>query len=249
MCANALLEDPAPSRENLEYLLGTVTRSAEWMHRIIQDLLDVTGIEAGRLSLRRERVSVERVVEAAREMFAPQAAEKGIALEVRADDALPAMHADRERVLQVLVNLLGNALKFTESGRVALDVTADAGDAPESAPPGAAGGEARWARFTVRDTGPGIPPEHLAHIFDRYWQAARGRRGSAGLGLAISRGIVQAHGGEIRVESAVGRGSAFTFWIPVAAAAEEAVGAEGDAGAALSAGAARPERNPPASRS
>ena len=128
-------------------------------------------------------------------------------LEPRVDEALPEeMEGDSERILQVLANLLGNAVKFTApGGTVALHV-------------GLAEGE---VRFAVRDTGPGIAPEHQEHVFDRFWKSHTANRHGAGLGLAISRGIVEAHGGRIRVESEPGVGSTFTFTLPLHPAHEE----------------------------
>jgi signal transduction histidine kinase len=110
--------------------------------------------------------------------------------------------ADRVRVLQVFSNLIGNALRFTpEGGRVTVRARREG---------------ARVA-FHISDTGKGIAPEHLPHLFDRYWQVKRSREG-AGLGLPIAKGLVEAHGGHIQVESAPGRGSTFSFTLPVAEA-------------------------------
>jgi len=114
---------------------------------------------------------------------------------------LPPVVADRERVLQVFTNLGGNALKFTpENGRVEIR----------------ASGRGAAVEFAVRDTGPGIASEDLPHIFDRFWQAQKTARAGAGLGLAIAKGVIEAHGGAIQVESESGRGSRFTFTLPVA---------------------------------
>jgi len=133
------------------------------------------------------------------------AAEKGILVEVEADAAAPPVRADRHRVLQVLSNLLGNAVAFTpERGRVALRCRS----------------EGERVVFTVSDTGPGIAPEDQPHVFDRYWRSPGSHEGS-GLGLAIARGIVEAHGGHIRLESRPGEGTTFRFDLPVAAEASE----------------------------
>jgi signal transduction histidine kinase len=125
-------------------------------------------------------------------------------------DGLPQIEADHERVVQVLLNLVGNAVKFTPAGgRVAVSAEAGDGDGDGRPRPGV-------VRFSVRDTGPGIPAEHLAHVFDRFWQVHAQGRAGAGLGLAIAKGIVEAHGGALEVESTLGEGATFSFTIPVA---------------------------------
>ena len=204
MCATALGESPPAPAESVEYLAGVIQRSAEWMEHIIRDLLDVTAIEAGRLRVDSEPVRVGAVLERARELYQPLATEKGVLFSVAAGAGDPAVEADADRLLQALGNLVGNALKFTPAGgAVALSVAA--APAPR-----------RAVRFEVQDTGPGIPPEHLPRVFDRFWQARETRRAGAGLGLAIVKGIVEAHGGEIAVESTLGAGTRFWFDIPVA---------------------------------
>jgi signal transduction histidine kinase len=109
--------------------------------------------------------------------------------------------ADRGRVLQVFSNLIGNALRFTPAGgSITLGARREEG----------------LVRFSVVDTGPGIPPEHLPHLFERFWQAKEGSREGAGLGLPIARGLVEAHGGRIEVASTPGQGSTFSFTLPMA---------------------------------
>jgi signal transduction histidine kinase len=140
-----------------------------------------------------------------------QAETAGVELVVEPDGSLPPLDADRERVLQVLMNLLGNAVKFTPAGgRISLDVAAVAGPSPSdtAAAPGT------FVRFRVRDTGVGIAATHLPHVFDRFWQVHTTGRAGAGLGLAIARGIVEAHGGAIWAQSTLGEGTTFSFTIP-----------------------------------
>ena len=202
MCTNSLLaqtpDDDGPQRE----LLGTVYQSTQWMNRLIQDLLDVSNIEAGRLSVERHSEAVEPIVRRAASMFERQAAERSITLRLVVRDDVPAAHVDAERIVQVLTNLIGNAMKFTDSGgSITVEATPHGND----------------VMFCVSDTGAGIPPEHLPHVFERYWQARRtARKRGSGLGLAISRGIVEAHGGRIDVSSALGAGSTFRFTVPAA---------------------------------
>jgi signal transduction histidine kinase len=204
MCAAALGDhddaSPAPA-EHVAHLAGVVQRSAEWMEHIIRDLLDVTAIEAGRLAVDPAPVSLGEVLDRARELHAPLAAEKGVAFDVAMDDGTVLLMADAGRVLQALGNLVGNALKFTPSGgRVTVR-----GDADQARP---------VVRLEVADTGPGIAPDHLPHVFDRFWQARETRRAGAGLGLAIVKGIVEAHDGAVTVESTVGEGTRFRLELP-----------------------------------
>jgi PAS domain S-box-containing protein len=202
MCARALRETPPTEAADREHLANVILESAEWMHRLIQDLLDVAAIEAGRLSVERRAEPVEPIGQRLAGMFERSAAERGIALDVTMGAELPAVYGDAERILQVLANLVGNALKFTEPGGQ-VQVRAGASD-----------GE---VVFAVRDTGPGIPAEHVSHLFELYWHARRAARSrGSGYGLAIARGIVQAHGGRIWVDSVVGEGSTFSFTLPTA---------------------------------
>ena len=202
MCAEALAARPEPGE--VAELAETIHRSTSWMLRVIRDLLDVSAIEAGRLHVEPQSTAAAPILEALEAMHAPHAADRGVALVVERPPAELRFVADAERVVQAVGNLLGNAIKFTpRGGRVTLSV------APR--------GEA--VAFRVRDTGRGIRPEHLPHLFDRFWQARESRRGGAGLGLAIALGIAEAHGGRIEVDSVPDHGSTFTFLLPAAGAA------------------------------
>lgn len=193
-----LLREELPEGE-ARRLLEIIGRSTDRMARLIRDLLDVTRIEAGGLSIERTEVDPAEIVRDAVELQQPLAREAGVELDAELPGPLPTIHADRERLLQVFQNLIENALKFTpESGRV----TVRAEELPQE------------VRFSVRDTGSGIAPEQLPHLFDRFWQARKGARGGAGLGLSIVRGIVEAHGGRITAESTLGRGTKISFTIP-----------------------------------
>jgi PAS domain S-box-containing protein len=200
MCARVLLEDPPADPAAARELLEAIAESATWMQRMIQDLLDVAHIEAGRLSVERRPEPVAPIVHSALSMVELAARESGIALAAEVPDALPPVEADAGRVMQVLANLLTNAVKFTpRGGRVAVRA--------ERA--------GREVLFTVADTGPGIPAADLPRVFDRYWHAVRtARTRGSGLGLAIVKGIVEAHGGRVWAESELGRGSTFGFTIP-----------------------------------
>jgi signal transduction histidine kinase len=195
MCASLLLDLPLAPEQQAGHL-QRIKRSGERMNRLIQDLMDVAKLEAGRVGIDVRPVDVESLLREAHEMLALLATEKGIRLEAAAAESLPTIIADAGRVLQVLSNLVGNALKFTPNGgRVMIRA--------ESAPDG--------VRFSVQDTGQGIPPEQLAKIFGRFWQANPADRRGIGLGLTIAKGIVEAHGGRIWVESKVGEGTTFHF--------------------------------------
>jgi signal transduction histidine kinase len=172
------------------------------MDRLIEDLLDVTRMEAGHLSVEPEPVATRQVVSDSVEAQEPLAT--AASLELRADlaGALPDVWVDRDRLLQVFENLIGNALKFTRAGGV---VTV--GAAPRH------GGE---VLFWVSDTGAGIAPDQLPHVFDRFWQSRKAGRRGAGLGLPIVKGIVEAHGGRIWAQSTPGEGSTFFFTMPTA---------------------------------
>ena len=128
----------------------------------------------------------------------PLAQHKGIGLEAHLPGAGVLVHCDRRRVLQVFANVLGNAIKFTAEGKVLVEVSVSE----------------REVCFAVSDTGAGISPEHLPHLFERYWQAPEGERSGAGLGLYIARGIVEAHGGRIWADTSHGKGARISFTLP-----------------------------------
>lgn len=198
-------EDLEPKRR--KQILDIAMRAGKQMNRLIEDLLDTVHLQSGRLSLDLEDVEVCAVLRQADETFRPIAAKRGIQLKLIGPDHQVWVRADPFRVSQVLGNLLGNALKFTPTGgAVIYGATVDGGEVV----------------FHVSDNGPGIPPEQTAHLFEQFWQARSDKRG-VGLGLAIAKGIVDAHGGRIWCESIVGSGSTFSFTLPspVPAAAPE----------------------------
>jgi PAS domain S-box-containing protein len=177
-----------------------IVRAAKRMNRLIQDLLDVTRMEAGQLSMQLERVDTLTLLSDVLQAQTPLAASSHIELRLEAAPDLPPVDADRDRLLQVFENLIGNAMKFTETGgRIVVAAEHDDTD----------------VRFSVSDTGAGIKPEDVPHLFDRFWQAVGAEHEGAGLGLPIVKGIVEAHGGRIWVESMLGRGSTFSFTIPI----------------------------------
>ena len=187
--------------------VGIIRRSAQRANRLIADLLDVRRIETGRLAVERKPVSVSTLLDDVLEMFGAEATELGVALEARVPSPAPVVLADRERMLQLFTNLVGNALKFTPTGGSVTACADHVGD---------------LVHCSVSDTGPGIPPEQLPHLFDRYWQARRNDRRGVGLGLTIAKGIAEAHGGTLGVTSTVGRGTTFSFSLGVAPFADVA---------------------------
>jgi signal transduction histidine kinase len=198
--ATSLLLDLPATEEDRTKRLKIIQRTGVQMERLIQDLLSVTAIEAGRLSIAVRKLKVEDLFRDASEMLEGVAREKSITLTVDRAVDLPPVRGDPARVLQVFSNLVGNAVKFTPPGGV-IRLSASS-----------AGGKVQCA---ITDTGPGIPPEELPRIFGKFWQGKRGDHRGVGLGLAIARGIVEAHGGSIGVRSEVGRGSVFSFSLPV----------------------------------
>jgi PAS domain S-box-containing protein len=179
--------------------LEGIRQSAAQMERLVNDLLDVKRIEAGLLPLHAERQSVEVFVRETLELFSALAEEKDIRLRAVIDAPGAVVRCDRDRTLQIFSNLVGNAIRFTPAGgEVEIRAEAKPGE----------------VQFTVADTGRGIPPENLPHVFDRFWQAHRSNREGIGLGLAIVKSIVLAHGGRIWVESEPAVGSRFYFTLP-----------------------------------
>lgn len=169
------------------------------MNRLLGDLVDVSAIEAGRFAVAPEAHELAALLNDSKEAFLPAAQARGITLEVVSPPAGLSARFDEGRILQVLANLISNALKFTEpGGHVSLRV-----EPVEGA-----------FRFAVTDTGAGIAHEHLAAVFERFWQVKKGDRRGLGLGLFISARIVEAHGGRIWAESEPGQGSTFFFTLP-----------------------------------
>jgi PAS domain S-box-containing protein len=181
--------------------LQLIRQAALQMDRLIQDLLDVTRVETGRLVLESEPVAPLALVDSALETLRPLVEQAGLELVEDVASGLPRVSADVSRVGQVLSNLIGNAIKVTSPGG-RITVAARAKDA--------------GVQVSVSDTGTGIAPEQLAHVFDRFWQSSQSkiRSRGAGLGLAIARGIVEAHGGKMWAESASGAGATFHFTLP-----------------------------------
>lgn len=182
------------------YYLSAIRRSADLMERLIQELLEVRRMEEGYLAMELEERELGSLVHEALELVEPLARVKRVELLDRVSpESLPALWLDGDRVLQVLSNLVGNAVKHTpEDGRVVVEAVAREVE----------------VQLSVRDSGPGIPPDDREHVFERFWRAEKTGGKGIGLGLAIAKGIVRAHGGRIWVESELGAGSTFHFTLP-----------------------------------
>jgi chemotaxis family two-component system sensor kinase Cph1 len=201
MQAAILLQTVGSGPEDFSRRIQTSTehiqRAVRRMNTLIRDLLDLAKLEAGRFTLQCSRCQMNHLAEESLLILRPLAEAKRITLtsDLRSD----AVHADRDRIFQVLSNLVGNAIKFTpERGSISVRAETDNQE----------------VRVTVSDTGPGIPSDQLANIFDRYWQARRSDQEGSGLGLFIAKGIVEAHGGRIWTEAHAGTGATFIFVLP-----------------------------------
>lgn len=179
--------------------LGAIERASVRAERLISDLLEASAIENGALQLTRGPVDAGTILRQAAADYELLAKETGGRINAHIPDEQIVVEADRDRVLQVLGNLIGNSLKHAKGAPIDLSVERRNGEAV----------------IVVKDHGPGIPQTELPHIFDRYW-SGRTKKGGAGLGLAIARGIIAAHGGSLAVDSKQGDGAAFSFTLPLA---------------------------------
>ncbi|MGI8509914.1 MAG: ATP-binding protein [Gemmatimonadaceae bacterium] len=198
MCSRVLTDTPPADPAARRDLARTIHESTTWMSRMIQDLLDVSAIEAGVLSIIRRDEEIGPILARAADLFTSAALDRGVDMNVDIDTSIPTVHVDAERLVQAIANIIGNAVKFTpSSGTVSVSAHKRSGD----------------MEIAIQDTGRGMAEQDLPHIFDRHWHT-RGSAGGAGLGLAIARGIVEAHGGQINVTSIAGVGSRFSILLP-----------------------------------
>ena len=204
MLAMSVIAEAAVLPESITERVRIILQAAVQMDTLIQDLLDVTRLESGRLTVTARRMPIDDLMHAATTALRPLAEASNVSFEVIVADDVTDVLVDPERITQAISNLVGNSLKFTGSGgHVSLSVTRRGG----------------FAAFQLRDTGVGIAPEQLAHVFERFYKARvelTARRHGAGLGLPIARGIVEAHGGSIRIESEYGHGTLVIFTLPFA---------------------------------
>ena len=202
--------------ENIE----TINRSGEHLLSLINDVLEISKIEAGRIILQPSAFELRRLLQDLEGLFTLRARQKGLALHIECPPEAPGfIYCDHGKLRQVLINLLGNAIKFTERGSVLLTVAVSTPEPPPALPAGAM--PPLTLHFVIEDTGVGIASEELDNIFNVFFQAEQGRRSQqgTGLGLAISRQYVELMGGSLGVNSQLGAGTAFCVDLPVQAAA------------------------------
>jgi two-component system, OmpR family, phosphate regulon sensor histidine kinase PhoR len=199
-----LLSGALEERENARRFLEIVLRHSERLGRLLNDLTDLSNIELGKVTLRRESVRVAEVVASVLAIMGPRAAQTRVAVTANILAALPAVSADRDRLVQVLINLVDNAVKYTPEGGSVTVTAHDVGDGT--------------IEVVVADTGIGIPPADLPRITERFYRVDKARSrelGGTGLGLAIVKHLVVAHGGELRIESEPERGTTVRFTLPL----------------------------------
>ena len=203
--SQAIMDGTADTPEARHQAAEVIYNESSRMHRLVLDLLDLARLDAGTADLKMSPLDARALLNAVTEKFSLQAQKEGVTLHVQTSPNLPALIGDGDRLAQVFTNLVDNALKFTPNGGQVILRAAQVGPEME---------------FEVQDTGRGVPREALEHIFDRFYQAdpsrPRGERQGAGLGLAIVREIVQAHGGRISVRSQPGQGTSFILFLPLA---------------------------------
>jgi signal transduction histidine kinase len=193
----ATADAEAPQADRIRHRAETIQRAAQHMSRLVQDLTDLAQIDAGRLAIEKEVQDPRRLVCEAVETLEPIVSRRHCALRCEVGADLPAVACDRERIAQVISNLVENASKV---GAATITIRVDPRD--------------RELVFSVSDTGPGISAEDLPHMFERYWRGRNADYKGTGLGLPISYAIVKAHGGNMWIESTVGAGTTFYFSIP-----------------------------------
>jgi PAS domain S-box-containing protein len=201
MLSRTLLKSSDSGGAKAHESIELICQAADQMDALIRDLLDVNRLDAGKLVVAPLAVDPSDLLTDSLQTLRPLVEEKGISLDLEIRTELPKVMADRERVQQALSNLIGNAIKFSPAGSKIVVTSRE---------------EAEEVVISVVDNGTGIAPEQLPRVFDRYWQSSRTDRQGAGLGLAIAKGIVEAHGGRIWIESKPGEGTMASFSLPFA---------------------------------
>ena len=198
MMQKAFSSDGQHTSRRIATAIDTMQQATSRMNTLLEDLLDTSKIDAGRYTITPQPLAVAEMFEEANALLSPLALDKDIEISFHAEPQLK-INADPERLFQVLSNLVGNAIKFTpRSGKIGVVAMASGDEIV----------------FSVRDTGEGIPPDQLPYVVDRSWTVKEGNPSGTGLGLYITQGIVEAHGGRIEAQSEVGRGTEFRFTVP-----------------------------------
>ena len=219
------VDDPERARR----FLGIIERHSNRLGRLVDDLLTLSDLELGRTQLRRDAQDTAAAVHSCFETLRSKADAAGVSLETAVTDGLPAIDADADRLEQALLNLIDNAIKYTPSGgHVTVAAQAmSAANLPDE--PAVSAGESGWVEISVNDTGVGVPAEDLARLTERFYRVDKARSreiGGTGLGLAIVKHIVQAHGGQMSIESTLGRGTTARLFLPVHRSAKSEASAD-----------------------
>ncbi len=215
--AEALAEGAKDDPALASHFLADISNETSRLSRLVDELLDLSRIETGLITPRRESISLGAIARGAAEELAPRAVEAGIEIDVDVAENLPRVNADPDQIRQVFLNLLGNALKFTPSGGTVQARSQVVRQAQSSDRLGAG----VWLLSKVIDSGVGIPAEDLSRVFDRFYRSDKARtrdpgsNGGAGLGLAIVKSIVDQHGGRVWAQSEIGKGTEITFALPL----------------------------------
>jgi two-component system sensor histidine kinase ResE len=201
--AQAMLDGTVEVGDSHDHAVKVIYEESDRLRRLVEDLLDLARLDAGQIEFKRDLVDLTILLQSVVDRLSLRAAEKNVGLDSRVD-GIESMIGDGDRLAQVFTNLLDNAIKHTpEGGTVKMHGESESG----------------WVSIHVDDSGKGIPEEDLSNIFERFYQVDKARRGGAdrgvGLGLAISRQIVEAHGGRLVAQSALGKGSRFTVQLPI----------------------------------
>ena len=203
-----ILEFPESLDEGHRRMVEIALRNTQRLYRLVNDILDFSKLEAGRLRLSKEMIETGPLLREVLSSIRPLAESRGVALAIDAPGALPRLFADRDKITQVIVNLISNAIKFTPGGGT---VSVSTGAALQT-------GMDTLLEISVRDTGCGIEEKDISRVFEKFEQVEGGKNtgiSGTGLGLPITKAIVELHGGTIRVKSAIGKGSIFTFTVPM----------------------------------
>ncbi|MEW6056401.1 MAG: ATP-binding protein [Bdellovibrionota bacterium] len=195
------LTDSGLTSSSIPKFINSIQRAGERMNDLIEDLLNLAKLEAGHMTVQKERVNAKKIIDDVSDLFEPFAHEKSIRIEKKVDKNNPEILCDSKQIHRVISNLVSNAIKFTpDGGRIT--ISAEVSDSK--------------MHFSVTDTGQGIQQQNLPFVFDRFWQAKSNSQRGTGLGLAIVKSLIKAHDGNIWVESEAGQGTSFHFTLPLA---------------------------------